>query len=70
MFLAFLMYVGVLFACTYVHTVSVESGEGVGAPGTRVMDCCEPSCGHWNLNPSSLQEQQVLLAPISLELKF
>jgi len=30
-------------------------------PGTGVTDGCEPPCGFWELNPSPLQEQQVLL---------
>lgn len=28
---------------------------------TGVIDGCEPSCGYWELNPGTLQGQQVLL---------
>ena len=35
--------------------------EGVGSPGTGVIDGCKPSCGCWDSNTGALQEQQVLL---------
>lgn len=34
--------------------------EGVGCPGTDVMDACEPLCEWWASNPGPLKKQQVL----------
>lgn len=36
--------------------------EYFGFPATRVIDGCETPCGHCELNPSPLQEQQGLLS--------
>ena len=36
--------------------------EGIGSPGTGVTDSCELPCVYWELNPSLLEEQPVLLA--------
>ena len=36
--------------------------EDIGSPGDGVTHGCDPSCGYWELNPVSLQEQPVLLA--------
>ena len=38
--------------------------EGIGSPGTGVIDGCEPLCGFWELNPDPLQEQ---LVPLTTE---
>lgn len=38
-------------------------GEGIGSPGTGVVDSHELLCGSWELNLSPLEEQQVLLTP-------
>ena len=35
--------------------------EGVRTPGTGITDSCEPLCGYWELNLSSLEEHPVLL---------
>jgi hypothetical protein len=47
------MCAGVLPACIMC--------EGSRSPGTGVTDSCELSCGCWELNPDSLEEQLVLL---------
>ena len=41
-----------------------KSEEDVESSGTRVSDSCEPHYGSWELTPSSLQGQQVLLATV------
>lgn len=38
-----------------------RSEEGVGSPGTGVIEDCELACGCWELNPSSLQVRHVFL---------
>ena len=35
--------------------------EGIRFPGTGVTNDCEPSCGSWEQNSGSLQEQKVLI---------
>ena len=43
--------------------VPMEDTEGaVRSPGTRVTDSSKAPFGCWELNPGSLQEQQVLSA--------
>ncbi|EDL84129.1 neural precursor cell expressed, developmentally down-regulated gene 4A, isoform CRA_d [Rattus norvegicus] len=37
-----------------------KNEEGGGSPGSDVTDTCEPPCGCWELNPSSLEEEHVL----------
>jgi len=39
----------------------VEDREELGSPGTGVTDSCELPCECWELNPSPLEEQPVLL---------
>lgn len=42
---------GVLSACLYVHYVHAwclwRSEEGIGSPGTGIMDGCETLYGYW-----------------------
>lgn len=33
-----------------LHTCTCTTCVPVGAPGTGVMDGCEPTCGHWESN--------------------
>lgn len=40
--------------------------EGFRALGTEVLDGCKPSCGYWELNQDSLQEQMFLTIEPSL----
>lgn len=37
-----------------------KNEEGGGSPGSDVTDTCDPPCGCWELNPSSLEEEHVL----------
>lgn len=45
--------------CVCAQPSCLESGEGVGSPGTGVTDSCELACGYWELNPGALEEQSV-----------
>jgi hypothetical protein len=47
------MYIGVLTVCMLC--------KGVGSPGTRVIDSCEPPCECWELNLGLLKVQPVVL---------
>lgn len=40
--------------------MSTEMKEGIGTPGTGVIDGSEPSCGFLDSSIGLLQEQQVL----------
>jgi hypothetical protein len=47
--------------CVYLVHAFIDlqmSEDGVRFPETGGIDGCEPSCGHWDLNPDRLQEQQ------------
>lgn len=55
------MYVSVL--C--VHWYPESSEMGIIFPGNGVMNDCEPPYGRWELNPSLLEEQPVLLSHLS-----
>ena len=61
------MCVSVLPACMHVHHMHlVPVKEGARLPGTGVTYGCELPCGHWELNWSPLQEQEVRLTPSHL----
>lgn len=47
----------------YLH-VCLCATEGIGSPGTGIIDGCETPCGHWKLDSGPLKEQ-VLLIPKS-----
>lgn len=45
--------------------------EGVGFPGTGVVDAYEPPCGYWESNLDALEKQTVyLIAEPSLQPEF
>ena len=47
--------------CVCAQPSCLESGEGVGSPGTGVTGSCELSCRCWELNSGPLEDQSVLL---------
>ena len=47
--------------CALVFCLHVCLCEGVRSPGTGAIDSCESPSGCWELNPSSLEEQSVIL---------
>jgi hypothetical protein len=49
--------------CVMCLQHSWRQEEVVRSSGKRVTDCCEPSCGCWELNPGPLEEQPVILTP-------
>lgn len=64
------MYIGILPACVPVHHVhAVSMGQQRVLYGTGISDSCELPCGYGELNPDPLEEQPVLLAEPSLQLK-
>lgn len=70
-FFEILFYVYECFACMHVYHVHVEcswrSEQGIGFPGTAVIDDCEAPCGRWELNLGLLQEQMLLTTEPSLK---
>lgn len=42
--------------------------EGIRFPRNGIIDHCEPSCGFWEWNHASLQEQMLLTIELSLQL--
>ena len=49
-------------ACMYVYVpfaylVLKEINNGVGCPEIRVTESCKHSCGFWDSNPGTLEEQ-------------
>lgn len=44
-----------------VCLVPTKLEEGLGSPGTGVLDGCKPPCGHWGSNTCPLEEHPVLL---------
>lgn len=50
------------FVWMYVYVAQVPGGcqRGVMIPWNWNLDGSEPSCGCWELNPGSLQDQKVL----------
>lgn len=44
-----------------MHAVLVETGEEVGAPGSRITESYELPCEWWELNLDLLEEQPVRL---------
>lgn len=61
--LNFFLCVWLLPAYTYVHHMHTycpqKFKEGAESPGTGVISGCEPPCGCWELNPSTLQAQEL-----------
>lgn len=47
--------------CTICVYYLQKSEKPVGSTGNGITDGCELLCGHWESNPSPLQEQQVFL---------
>lgn len=43
-----------------------KSEEGISPHGTGFINGCKPTCGYWELNLGSLQEQQVLFTMVHL----
>lgn len=54
---------GVFPECMSVYNMhalcSQRPEEGIEAPGTEILDGCEPLCGCWEMNLASLEEQPV-----------
>jgi hypothetical protein len=59
------MYVCVSHVC--LLPVEARRGQGIGFPGTGIIDVYEPLCGYWELNPGLLQEHRLLLAGPSFQ---
>lgn len=59
------MYMTISPTCMYVYHMNAwcpwRSKEGTGSPGTGVINGYEPPYWCWELKPSPLQEQHVLL---------
>lgn len=61
------MYECFVYVCVpCVCLVLMKLEEGFRALGTEVLDGCKPSCGYWELNQDSLQEQMFLTIEPSL----
>lgn len=64
-FLMYVFYICGCFACMCVcvlHEWCLQRPEESNrSPETRITDCCEPSCGSWELNSGLVGKQMVLL---------
>nr|XP_042133715.1 A disintegrin and metalloproteinase with thrombospondin motifs 17-like [Peromyscus maniculatus bairdii] len=45
----------------HMNSGSCRTEEGIGSPGTGVIDSCESPCGCWELDVDPLEEQPMLL---------
>lgn len=63
------MHIGILLVCLHVcitwYLQMLE--EGIGSPGSRVTDVCEPPFGFWESKPGLLKREPVCL---TTELSF
>lgn len=60
----FILYVCTCAVC--VHDALKSQKRDVGSTRTRIINCYEPSCGFWELNPGPLQEQACIFLGVCI----